>query len=99
MKSLPNNPNDADNYDAFAGLGKELNYEIGLFRYFPDVASLEDESQKISSDRKVRLSTVWEPSIPGVLVKNRTSFENQKINIIKNYASLCDELNVPVKVL
>ena len=32
-----------------------------------------------------------------MLVKNRTSFDNQKINIIKNYASLCDELNVPVK--
>ena len=48
---------------------------------------------------KVRLSTVWEPSIPGVLVKNRTSFENQKVDIIKNYASLCDESNIPVKVL
>ena len=48
LKSVPNNPNDDVNYKPGYGLGKELNFEIGLFRYFPansDANSLNSHCQ------------------------------------------------------
>ena len=50
LKSVPNNPNDDVNYKPGYGLGKELNFEIGLFRYFPANSGdtlVKDDNQKI----------------------------------------------------
>jgi hypothetical protein len=99
LKSVPNNPNDDDNYKPGYGLGKELNFEIGLFRYFPansEDTLVKDDNQKIGNDRKVKLSTIWEPSIPGIVVLNETMFLERKIEIIQNFKDLCKVDNVPV---
>ena len=99
LKSVPNNPNDDVNYKPGYGLGKELNFEIGLFRYFhanSEDTLVKDDNQKIGNDRKVKLSTIWEPSIPGIVVLNETMFLERKIEIIQNFKDLCKVDNVPV---